>query len=283
MTTKYVVGADPELFLQSSDGKFKSAHRVIPGTKEAPHPVMNGAIQVDGVAAEFNIAPAETAQEFHENIRNVLEELQSRVATKGLALVVSPTATFDKGYFKNLPKKCKELGCEPDYNVYSGINEKPRTKEPFRTGGGHIHIGWTDGQSINDQAHQFDCHELVKQLDSCLYPMSLLWDDDDRRRSLYGKIGSYRPKHYGVEYRPLSNAWVADPDLHIWIFETSVWAAQILDDDVKLFTDYFQQSIIKEIKEGRNPSRSELLQYHDYLVDDFYMPKMPEGYIRSVN
>jgi hypothetical protein len=35
-----------------------------------------------------------------------------------------------------------------------------------------------------------------------------LWDSDKKRRELYGALGAYRPKSYGVEYRVLSNAWL---------------------------------------------------------------------------
>src|SRR5690606_25260133 len=131
----------------------KSAHNIIPGSKHDPMPVMCGAIQPDGVAAEFNINPAANVDEFVENIRGVLTELQERIESKnkGLSLIVTPTATFDKGYFNKLPKKAKLLGCEPDYNVYTGkVNPPPETKLPFRTGAGHIHIGWTEGMSATD-------------------------------------------------------------------------------------------------------------------------------------
>ena len=55
--TQILVGCDPEVFV-AKGGKFISAHGMIPGTKKAPHKVERGAVQVDGMALEFNIDPA---------------------------------------------------------------------------------------------------------------------------------------------------------------------------------------------------------------------------------
>lgn len=282
---QYMIGADPELFLTDADGVYRSAHNVIKGDKANPYPVEGGAIQVDGVAAEFNIIPASTASEFHANIRSVLSELKQRVEAKnkGLQLIVTPTAHFDKGYFRKLPARAKLLGCEPDYNVYldGKANPPPETKEPFRTGAGHIHVGWTQGANPDESAHLYDCHETVKQLDAVLYFNSLLWDDDDKRRTLYGKMGSFRPKHYGVEYRPLSNAWVADPDLHHWVFDATVKSVELLDFDERVFSDHIARSIIADQQSGKKLSRIRLLEYHDFLVDHYNIPPLPEAYQRT--
>ena len=52
-----LIGADPELFVMKN-GKFHSADDLIPGSKDEPYPVENGAVKVDGMALEFNIRPA---------------------------------------------------------------------------------------------------------------------------------------------------------------------------------------------------------------------------------
>ena len=48
------VGADPELFVKKGRS-FQSAYGMIPGTKQKPKKVIKGAVQVDGMALEFNI------------------------------------------------------------------------------------------------------------------------------------------------------------------------------------------------------------------------------------
>lgn len=284
MKFEYKIGCDPELFVVDDKGNFRSAHNLIPGSKHQPSPVLSGAIQPDGTAAEFNIYPAETADEFSSFIKDVLTELRERLKAKKPKwdLLVVPTATFDQKYFKRLPAVARALGCEPDFNVYSGgMNPPPATKEPFRTGAGHIHVGWTTGQIVTDTSHLFDCKQMVSQLDCVLYPMSLLWDSDEKRRTLYGKIGSYRPKHYGVEYRPLSNMWVADPDLHLWVFNATKGSAEMLDRDLPIFEDYMAKDVVERIQKGATPDRTYLLEYHDYLVEEYGIPSLPDAYIRS--
>lgn len=53
----YTIGADPEVFV-GREGQFFSAHGLVPGNKRRPHKVDRGAVQVDGMALEFNIDPA---------------------------------------------------------------------------------------------------------------------------------------------------------------------------------------------------------------------------------
>ena len=59
----FLFGADPELFVKR-DGEFKSGHGLIEGGKENPYPVERGAVQVDGMALEFNIDPAADEDNF---------------------------------------------------------------------------------------------------------------------------------------------------------------------------------------------------------------------------
>ena len=49
-------GCDPELFVVNGNDEFVYPEW-IPGNKEEPHPVEHGAVQIDGMAAEFNIDP----------------------------------------------------------------------------------------------------------------------------------------------------------------------------------------------------------------------------------
>jgi hypothetical protein len=48
------VGADPEVFVRNAEGEPVPACGLIPGTKAEPHRVDSGAVQVDGLALEFN-------------------------------------------------------------------------------------------------------------------------------------------------------------------------------------------------------------------------------------
>lgn len=251
---KYLIGCDPELFVRMKDGTYMSGHDLIPGTKHMPYLVSRGAIQVDGVALEFNTFPAETADEFIETIDIVIGQMESIARENArfeFDVVNTPTATFDEKYFNALPAVTRALGCTPDYNAYTGKeNEPPATSEPFRTGSGHLHIGWTEGQDPHDREHFFECIDRVKQLDACLYLVSLLWDSDNKRRSLYGKIGAFRPKHFGVEYRPMSNAWVRNHEIERWIFNATVHAMELYDQGEKMWQHDTFAHYIGKVHEG---------------------------------
>jgi hypothetical protein len=219
----FKIGADPEVFV-TYNGKLTSAYGLVPGTKENPFPVENGFLQVDGMALEFNINPATDFKSFDRNLNSVLSQMIK--AVPGYEILVEPVADFGLDYLREQPKEASDLGCNPDFNAYTrGMNPSPNVNTPFRTASGHIHIGWQDEPvDVNDPSHLEACYALVKVLDIYLGIPSLFWDTDRRRRELYGKAGSFRPKPYGLEYRTLSNKWVGDSNLHKLIYENTIAA-----------------------------------------------------------
>lgn len=226
------IGCDPELFVWDNRTKeFINGDKLIPGTKAKPFKVSGGAVQVDGTALEFNIDPASTRIEFVGNVAKVMGKLHRMVQGNAeyLELRAAPVADFNPGRFKRFSKKSRELGCEPDFNAYTGQpNPMPDGERTFRTGSGHIHLGWTDGIYPHDADHFEVCRKMAKQLDYCLGIYSLLWDQDDRRRELYGQAGAFRPKPYGVEYRVLSNAWLQSEELVSWVYDATRKAADLM-------------------------------------------------------
>lgn len=228
----YLIGCDPEIFLQDQNQKFISAHGMIPGNKKNPVKVKAGAIQIDGTALEFNIDPAPDAVTFVRNIQLVMKNLEKRIKDQNpqLKCTITPTADYDPEYFKTIPPEALELGCDPDYNAYTRQpNDKPNADRPFRTGSGHIHIGWTEEADPSDPAHFEDCIAVTKALDNTLYIVSSAWDKDERRRELYGARGAFRPKPYGVEYRVLSNAWLKTKELQAYVFDSTQKTMKLLE------------------------------------------------------
>jgi hypothetical protein len=227
------IGADPEFFVRKF-GKLLSAHGLIPGSKERPYLVNKGAVQVDGMALEFNIDPAESYSQFEENMSTVFGEIQKMIP--GYEIFVEPVADFGLDYIKAQPKEASDLGCSPDYNAYTKqANPRPDVNTPFRTASGHVHIGWTDEPvDISDEGHLEACRALTKTLDLYLGVPSLVWDTDDRRRSLYGAAGAFRPKPYGMEYRVLSNKWINTPHLRALVYGNTMEAIQatFLDPEI---------------------------------------------------
>lgn len=215
--TKILVGADPEIFV-GKDGKFVSAHNLLPGTKEEPYKVECGAVQVDGMAAEFNIDPAGSEAEFLHNLDVVIQQLHSMMPDVEFLPVSS--VEFSVDFAKSVPFTALELGCDPDFNAYTGqTNPKPNMFAMMRTAGGHIHIGGFESDNIYETNHFNDMSRLTMAMDEEVGVYSLAWDENDSRRRLYGQAGSFRPKSYGVEYRTLSNAWLFNKDLQKFVYQ----------------------------------------------------------------
>jgi len=274
---KVTIGADPEVFVKNANGKFVSAHGMIPGTKHEPFKVRNGAVQVDGNALEFNIDPAATKTQFITNIKEVYKQMGEMVP--GYNLAITPTAVFDKDYFDQLPPAAKELGCDPDFDAWERkVNTRPHTDEPFRTAAGHLHFGWRGLKSegfvdtvadIDDPNHFDDCCLVAKEMDYYLGIQSLHWDKDGTRRMLYGKAGAFRPKPYGVEYRTLSNAWLQSEELMGWVYEAAQRGMRNISQGIYMNALYGSQarSIINEnMTEWR----------HHYRFGSMELPPLPK-------
>ena len=236
------IGAAPELFVYTKDNKPTSAHDLLPGNKLMPYPVTRGAMQVDGVAAEFNIEPATTEEEFLFNIRSVRDEMLAELNKSGSYILrAQPTIRFTRKQWNEIPDFAKELGCEPDFNAYTlEANPKPHTNKFMRTGSGHVHISWGDKvEDPFDTGWMANCAGLVKHLDHHLMPQAYKWDKDKERMELYGKAGAFRTKSYGVEYRVLSNAWLATEARIRYVFRTvhyitNKWTSGCVPGDYKV-------------------------------------------------
>jgi hypothetical protein len=214
-----LVGCDPEIFVKQN-GIFMSAYGLIVGDKKNPQKVPNGAVQVDGMALEFNIDPAHSEEEFIFNVQDVYNTIRLMVPT--YEVVATPVADFSQEYLNSQPAAALELGCDPDYNAWVGeANPRPDGNRPMRTASGHVHIGWTDGVDVQDQNHINTCELFARQCDFYLGLPSLVYDNNTRRREMYGKAGAYRPKPYGVEYRTLSNAWLNSKELMGWVYRAA--------------------------------------------------------------
>lgn len=212
----FTIGCDPEIFLRDEEGNPLSAHGLIPGDKKTPHAVSNGAIQVDGLAVEFNTNPVpyDRFVDFNKNIVSVIGQLHEHVRKSSKAsFEIKPVMEFSKGYLDAQPAAAKELGCDPDWCAYTlKPNPRPDGEVTFRTGSGHIHIGWRPEADIpvDNEEHIEICADFVKMLDATVGMVMTVLDRDPRRRDLYGKAGAFRPKPYGVEYRTPSNKWIKD-------------------------------------------------------------------------
>lgn len=237
--SKYLLGCDPEIFV-GQNGMPVSAFGLIAGDKQNPLKVENGAVQVDGMALEFNIDAVSCEADWMRNINGVLGILASMVPQHQLLPI--PVAEFGLEYIRSQPEKAKELGCEPDYDAYLvATNPRPNGELPFRSAAGHIHFGIpeTDNDAPVDDADYIGwLATKVRELDFYLALPSLFYDADTKRRELYGKAGAFRPKKYGMEYRTLSNQWLGSDSLKRWAYQASIYAMEQIDKGVSLFDKY---------------------------------------------
>lgn len=267
------MGTDPELPVTNKAGQFVSAKAWVPGSKHEPYRVNKGAVQVDGIAAEFNTDPATTEDNFVSNHNEVIAQLKAMVAPNNLVIV--PKARFDRYYFDSLSEEERELGCMPDMNAYTeGENMPPHTDEPFRTFGGHIHFGLVDNFPFDTKNFIQYSFSFVKQLDATLYIGSLLWDNDDERRSLYGKIGSFRFKNYGLEYRPLSNMILSKEEILRWLWKAGQHVKALTDQDVYIHEDKVVKEYIDFIMAGKILDHKSVRECMQYQYKMFDLPEM---------
>lgn len=215
----YTLGADPEMFMADNVGALKASCGKIGGTKAQPQPLGIGdgfAIQEDNVAIEFNIPPARSAQEFVENLRKAVTEIAGGIKLMyNYEIVNLSAASFPAEELTS--DAAKEFGCDPDFNAWTGSkNPRPKAADPnLRSCGGHVHVGYDTTKAAFDQA------ALIRAMDLYLGVPSVLMDNGELRKQLYGKAGAHRCKPYGVEYRTMSNFWVFDDKLIEWVWNNT--------------------------------------------------------------
>lgn len=205
------LGADPEIFLVRGS-KLTSVVGKVPGNKWNPMQVKGlpkgFTLQEDNVALEFGIPPAGSREEFVKHIQTVLKAGKDYL--KGLSYSHKSAVIFPEDQM--LTAEAHIFGCEPDFNAWTGKeNPKPKPPHPYlRSAGGHVHVETT--LPIEPVVRGLDCHLGV---------VSVLIDEGEQRKQLYGAAGAHRPKPYGVEYRTLSNFWVFKPKLISWVWDNT--------------------------------------------------------------
>lgn len=224
----FTIGCDPELFIKQY-GKYKSAVGLVGGDKWNPRPIdeEGHAILEDNVALEFNIAPANSKPAFRSSVAKVLDYF--REILPGYELDTASAVSFPPEELET--PQAQLFGCEPDFNAWSKtINPKPQAQdENLRSCGGHVHVG-----SVIAQEQPL---EVIQAMDLFLGVPSVVLDNGELRKQLYGKAGCFRKKEYGVEYRTLSNFWIFDPKLINWVYDQTKKALEFVSQGNKINTD----------------------------------------------
>lgn len=197
MVQNVTIGADPEMFIiDKSTNKIVSAIGIIPGEKGNPYTenMLSGGygVEIDGILSEFNIPPCRTKEEFIFSIKYMKNWIREYVRTFNSNYDILCKASAKVPEDQLLDPLANEIGCAPDFNVYTGTaNEKPDGyTSNARVAGMHIHLGY-DNPNIKTSV------KLIKYLDAYVGIPSVLYDTDKYRRTLYGTAGSFRKTSYG--------------------------------------------------------------------------------------
>ena len=269
---KVSLGADPEFFLlDTTSNTIVSAEGLIGGTKDQPIPISeNGhAIQEDNVMAEFNIPPCIDAKTFNRELKFVIDSINDRLPGH-LVPCIKPSNEFDESVLTS--EQAKMFGCDPDYNVWEmRENKAPEASTTLRTCGGHIHVGYAD--------HTMEDSEFIIQaMDLFLGVPSIIMDTDTRRREMYGKAGSFRFKDYGVEYRTLSNFWIATENLRKWAFNNTMKAIEWLNAGGE-FSEQLQERIVDCINNQNVELARELVK--EFNIEIVEVNQEKENYVHT--
>jgi len=239
-------GSDPEFMLQDEQGRLKSAIGVVFGTKDDRYDMGDDHLAFyDNVLAECNIRPEASREAVVGSFRECIERYAQLV--RPLRLVPQASAYYPDGECEH--RDARLFGCDPEFCAYEMmVVVPPDCRNTFRSGGGHIHIGYDGGvdfekpQAMGEEEYEelifqicWDRVWVVRMCDLFLGIPSLLLDKDptskDRRR-LYGKAGTHRAcEKYGVEYRSLGNFWLARPSLVELMYDLATVATKVVMED----------------------------------------------------
>lgn len=238
----FTFGSDPEFFL-SQKGRFKSAIPVLPN-KENPIRKDGCVFYHDNVLAEAQVKPASSKAEAIENIGNCIRLLSETV--KPYKLILQSAHDFPDSELKD--KDARIAGCMPEWSVYTLEQILPPkeiiTTTGFRTAGGHIHLG---KNPVLESGLQI--LNVVRMLDLFLGIPSVLMDRDktaNARREIYGYAGTHRTPEHGLEYRPLSNYWLASPDLVELVYDICGFTLNFVENRLHERYWYINESMLDE-------------------------------------
>ncbi len=216
MNKSLTLGSDPELHIFDTDeGRIVSSIPILKRDKTNPIELGDGIKAYhDNVLAEISFPPSSSADGVIKTLRESFLRTQEHIGPR-YALLPRAYHTYEESELQ--AKQAKEVGCNPNFDVYNQVANQPANfVDGGRSGSFHIHIGHPKMIEMEDK------EMAIKLLDVFLGCPSVIFDRDEtahQRRRLYGKAGEFRPTSYGVEYRVLGNYALRSPRLVEIVFD----------------------------------------------------------------
>jgi hypothetical protein len=211
------LGADPEIFVVDGNDKIIPAFTFLKSKKAS------NLLYYDGFQAEFTCGIHNCLSFLVDEVHERLDSLHRRAKVQNGKLTLKNVLPVAQNVLVATAPEHVELGCMPSMNAY-GLRGRP-VPDPYalryRFAGGHIHFGFTDSHELNKLPQMQDA---VRALDGIvgLIGVSLAANiDNPLRREFYGLAGEYRLPAHGLEYRSLSNFWLAAPPITHLIYDVS--------------------------------------------------------------
>jgi hypothetical protein len=210
-------GTDPEIFVvHGPEEEVLPAFKFLPPQEDerarTKDPRTAYAYR-DGFAAEFYTQPGSCHGYLVDRIRDGLRHVQkaAQKCDKTAKLTIRNTVMIPETVMAEAKDDEIALGCTPSENAYGDFPHLELDARSLlsRSAGGHVHLGLPH---LSDA----DIVSIVKGCDIIAgIPAVAMFEalDTPVRRQTYGRAGEYRRPKYGLEYRVLSNAWMAVPEV----------------------------------------------------------------------
>lgn len=231
------IGTDPEFFVVDSHDRPISIIDFVPGNKKEPYDMGDGiCVQPDGVMVEGTCPPVTTKKDFLRNIQFMREKFNmiAKSVNPEFKIVERSSGHYDPMFLDDY--RVRTFGCDPSYCIYTkSVSHRPSAESvgTLRTAGFHIHIG-TEALLTNTEI-EF----LIFCMDKFCGVPSIIMDDDQERRQLYGNAGDFRVKTIGdkitvVEYRSLGGAMIAYDD---FVYDATMKAIEYYNENIENFAE----------------------------------------------
>jgi len=268
-------GTDPEF------GIFENGVPVqiidfIPGSKKEPCDIGEGCgVQPDNVMIETTQPPTSKKEDFIKYFnycKNRIQEIIRYNTNRNLDIVSISSATYKPEDIAH--PIAQKFGCEPSFCIYTGnVSPRPSPEEigNLRSAGFHLHIGF-DGLASYEETDF-----IIFLCDILLGLPSIVIDEDENRRKLYGNAGDFRVKHLFdknltiVEYRTLGGAMHQNDELLGFCFDQLQYVVRKFNffESMQKFLDIFNLNpgeIKDTIDTGNSEKAIELIKKLDYAT-----------------